>query len=319
MLSSPVVDVAVGMSFIFALFSVLISKVNETIAAFLGTRHAGLEKALAAMLGRAADGEVSVQRLLAHPLVLTQTAAVANGSGLVQAGKRKSKGLSYLSARTFSAALLDLLKVAAPQRSSTGNSTSDSTADPIPDPIADALETVRAMNSTCPGHAVLINLLEAAEGDRDRLRKGLEAWYDDTMDRVSGWYKRYVQRIVLVLSVVVVLAINLDAINVAEDLWQVPAERTAVAQAAATGPAGRTTASVDDDVRSVAALHLPLGWHLGHSAPHDPRNLPSGLGWLLKLLGLALSVVALSFGAPFWFDALGNIAQVRQAGPKPAQ
>ena len=218
MLSSPVVDVAVGMSFIFALFSVLISKVNETITSFLGARHTGLEKALAAMLGRAQDGDISVQKVLNHPLVRTQTAAVANGTGLVQTGKRKSKGVSYLSARTFSAALLDLLKIVAPQGGSDA------------DPMAKALETVKAMNSECPGHAVLVNLLEAAEGDRDRLRKGLEDWYDDTMDRVSGWYKRYVQRIVLVLSVALVLVVNLDAVNVAENLWQVPAERAAVAR-----------------------------------------------------------------------------------------
>jgi hypothetical protein len=307
MLSSPVVDVAVGMSFIFALFSVLISKVNETITSFLGARHTGLEKALAAMLGRAQDGDISVQKVLNHPLVRTQTAAVANGTGLVQTGKRKSKGVSYLSARTFSAALLDLLKIVAPQGGSDA------------DPMAKALETVKAMNSECPGHAVLVNLLEAAEGDRDRLRRGLEDWYDDTMDRVSGWYKRYVQRIVLVLSVALVLVVNLDAVNVAENLWQVPAERAAVAQAAATNHADATTKSVDADVRGIASLHLPLGWHVGSSAPNDPRDLPSGLGWLLKLLGLALSVVALSFGAPFWFDALSNIAQVRQSGPKPAQ
>jgi hypothetical protein len=79
--------------------------------------------------------------------------------------------------------------------------------------------------------------------------------------------------------------------------------------------------SADQQVRAINALNLPLGWTPQHtkSAPStDPRHVPLTLGsWLIKLLGLVLTILALSLGAPFWFDALSKLAQLRQSGPKP--
>ena len=40
-------------------------------------------------------------------------------------------------------------------------------------------------------------------------------------------------------------------------------------------------------------------------------------GWLLKLAGLLLSIVAISMGAPVWFDVLGQVVNLRMAGTPP--
>jgi hypothetical protein len=43
-----------------------------------------------------------------------------------------------------------------------------------------------------------------------------------------------------------------------------------------------------------------------------------GISWLLwKILGLAITAVAVSLGAPFWFDLLQRIANIRAAGKRP--
>ncbi len=42
-------------------------------------------------------------------------------------------------------------------------------------------------------------------------------------------------------------------------------------------------------------------------------------GWLLKLVGLLISGVAAAQGAPFWFDILKNIVNIRTSGAKPAE
>ena len=34
-------------------------------------------------------------------------------------------------------------------------------------------------------------------------------------------------------------------------------------------------------------------------------------------IGWAITALAISFGAPFWFDALGDVLKLRAAGPKP--
>jgi hypothetical protein len=45
---------------------------------------------------------------------------------------------------------------------------------------------------------------------------------------------------------------------------------------------------------------------------------PGFAGWLLlKIAGEAVTVFAIMLGAPFWFDVLGKVANVRGSGPKP--
>jgi uncharacterized integral membrane protein len=188
------------------------------------------------------------------------------------------------------------------------------------------------MSEHNPARTPLLLMMTGAQGDRDKFRRSLEHWYDDTMDRVSGWYKRYVQRIILVISIMLVACLNVDSINIAQVLWRLPTERAAVAAAAAkqAGSGSNASQNADEVVRSISALKLPLGWtppHITTVSPAgaktvvvstDPRHLPLGVGsWLIKLLGLLLTVLALSLGAPFWFDALTKLASLRQSGPKP--
>jgi hypothetical protein len=84
-------------------------------------------------------------------------------------------------------------------------------------------------------------------------------------------------------------------------------------------------------IKSVRSLGVPLGWSL--PACKDPAKCPSLLnrlgdgiksGWhqpvgsmLLKALGLILSVIALSMGAPFWWDLLNRFGSLQSAGPAP--
>jgi hypothetical protein len=37
----------------------------------------------------------------------------------------------------------------------------------------------------------------------------------------------------------------------------------------------------------------------------------------MKAAGLAITVLAVSLGAPFWFDLLNKLANLRASGPKP--
>jgi hypothetical protein len=334
---------------IFFMFSVVISRINETIASWTNLRHAGLEKALRSLLGSEqdvvppaaaapADGkhapptELSAEKLLRHPLVRALNSVSKDedkhgASGAVNSeaterttnpllkisqgisiGKRK---LSYLPARTFSAAVLDILAPPKP-------------LDAASDPLDAAYTAANGLHDTNPAKRPLLRMITDARGDRDRFRQSLEHWYDDAMDRVGGWYKRNVQRIILVLSIVVVAALNVDTINIAQVLWRVPTERAAVASAAgAQAAAGRGGGSVDTQVRQVDALNLPIGWtppHTGTKASADPRHFPdSGGSFFFKLLGMLISVLALSLGAPFWFDALGKLSGLSKSGDKPAK
>ncbi|MES2276431.1 MAG: hypothetical protein V4592_10435 [Bacteroidota bacterium] len=52
----------------------------------------------------------------------------------------------------------------------------------------------------------------------DEFTKKLETWYDDSMNRVSGWYKRKVQFILFAIGVVIAVAFNVDIIQIAGKL-----------------------------------------------------------------------------------------------------
>jgi transcriptional regulator GlxA family with amidase domain len=135
------------------------------------------------------------------------------------------------------------------------------------------------------------------------------------MGRVSGFYKRKVQLAVLAYAILITAALNLDSVAFATRLWTDDLVRSA-AVAAAERQQQEQDPSATRLLEEVKELNLPLGW----SAADPLRVPPSGLaGWLLKLLGLAVTVLALSLGAPFWFDLLSRVARLRSTGPPPPQ
>jgi len=61
---------------------------------------------------------------------------------------------------------------------------------------------------------------------------------------------------------------------------------------------------------------FPIGWS---KAPTRPDLNWSAGGWtiLQKIVGFLLTGLALSLGAPFWFDLLNKFVNLRVSGTKP--
>jgi hypothetical protein len=251
--------------------------------------------------GGAGAGALILPRLLDHPLIRSQVDETAR-----HALRRAVP--SYLAARTFSLALMNIL-------------TDDSKPGDVP--LVRITKAVEGLDNPHVKKA-LEALLEDAAGDLDRFRDGIEGWFDATMSRASGWYKRRAQVSLWVIAAVVTLAFNADAGQIASTLWKDPTLRASVAaQAQKAASEGNATdlgggSSGDDTLAAqidhVKQLSLPIGWS---TDPADPRWPADAAGWLAKLLGLAATIVALSMGAPFWFDLLGRISRVRGGGAQP--
>jgi hypothetical protein len=166
----------------------------------------------------------------------------------------------------------------------------------------------------------------AAERDSAALQEELATWFDHSMERVSGWYKRKTQLIVLVVATILVIVSNADGLRYAHALSTNATVREAVV-AAAGNLAPSDSASTLPDVQQARAelgqLNFALGWT--GTDPSDPRTPPAGLGgwfdWdflLAHVPGWLLTILAVSVGAPFWFDLLGRLVRVRSAGLVPA-
>jgi hypothetical protein len=87
-------------------------------------------------------------------------------------------------------------------------------------------------------------------------------------------------------------------------MWQDQALRTALTGAAQSASAG----GLEDTLNTLSQFEIPLGWTV----------LPqTAFGWFLKAIGLVLTALAISLGAPFWFDFLSKILKFnpRSSGP----
>ena len=66
--------------------------------------------------------------------------------------------------------------------------------------------------------------------------------------------------------------------------------------------------------------NLPLGWESSEievGKVVGKVKLPK-LGWILsKISGLILTTLAVSIGAPFWYDVLNKLVNLRAAGELP--
>jgi len=314
----PVLDVAIGLSFIYLALSLLASAVQEWIAALLALRSRTLEKGLASMLvenDKLLAGTVvpdpaagATQRNLledffAHPLIRS----LYNSSGRVLF-KPKSPPWqngrlpSYVSPYAFAAALSDIL--GASQK------------------VDDLEATIGGLDIPAGVKYRLLTLVRQSDNDLKRFRAQLEKWFDDTMARVSGWYKRQTQWVLVVLALVLTLALNANSVTIGQQLYKDPTVRAAVvAQATSGNVSGQTSSSTPtarlntaaNNVDAVHALGVPLGWPQSAS---DPAHVAfDNVGdWVRNLLGWIITIGAVSLGAPFWFDALSRLARLRSSG-----
>jgi hypothetical protein len=169
-------------------------------------------------------------------------------------------------------------------------------------------------------------LVVRAGGDAATFVKSVEDWYDDGMDRVSGWYKRRVQIALFVIGCVLAVLFNIDSIRLYDGLMCNQALRASVSTVSA-----KTDVQANQYVENLTHA-LPLGWPAWPWDAHGLDRLPCtvnapaaaatpmlGLNvpTALKLSGLLLTAIALSLGAPFWFDTLSRLTRVRNTGKKP--
>ena len=324
MFGSTVLEVAIGMIFVYLLLSLLSSAVKEYIEAkWLQYRSKNLWQGIQLLLNGAIDKTKTAPDLtLAMPAVASPPNAApapssppAAGDGIDLASLLYQHGLvralyqdaqklpSYIPSRTFALALWNLASEA------TGG---DDTRD-----LARIKEVIRERIPNRELQQSLVTMIDAAEGDFERAVKNVEDWYDAAMDRVSGWYKRHTQYALLAIGLVVALAINADTINIGKALAQDDALRQSLVAQAAKEPAPAPGAGDDQQIdalyKRISGLGLPLGWVRSNPAhANDPRRVPGSFGGvLLKLFGIFMTGLAISQGAPFWFDLLNKFMVIR--------
>ena len=205
-------------------------------------------------------------------------------------------------------------------------------------------------------NALLLNVedyVTQGETNLAKARKNVEKWFDDSMDRISGAYKRYSQTMALVIGFFIALFLNVDSIDLTLYLWREPSVRQALANNAANFqlPAEEMQANPGEALRNFRSqfvgLSLPVGWGITNfensTAINDncrlfpqgdqafgiriigstrcivPPQATSEMNLAIKLGGIFLTALAARQGAPFWFDILKKTVNLRGTGANPVE
>jgi hypothetical protein len=280
-----ILEVAIGLTLLYLLLSLVCTIANEWIAQLLSLRARNLEMGIQRLL-EDSDRSGLAGRLYDHPLL----------KAVCRAGEKPS----YLPGALFARALVDVLDPNAK------NAASGAAA------VQSFRNAVEAASLPPELRGSVLALVDQGTDDLAALRAGLRSWFDDAMDRASGWYKRRIRVISLVVGLLIAGSFNADTIQIATRLWQDPGLRVAVADAASRVVEDCAELSECPELQGLPAIEaelrrFPMGW--GSGARFEPWTLA---GW-------ALTALALSLGAPFWFDALNKLNIVRASGPKPAR
>jgi len=398
MFNSVALNVVIGLVFIFLLYSLLATTINEAIAATFNLRAKKLEKAIKRMLD---DGIMShhnfwtftgdfilgiFKRLKNFFLLfsfkkqnkskeaMSLVESFYDHPGIKYLGENKiSNKPSYISPEFFSKALTDVLKEKA----------NDPTASSLKQ-LQDGIEAIKNTNET---KKLIQSLLADANNDVEKFKTLLEDWFNETMNRTSGWYKKQSQKITFLVGFVLAVAFNVDTVSIVKKLSNNPDSAKALAdvtvQYVAThkdstqhlSPADSATVQmlfdkakkqVDEDIADANSI-IGLGWTIPSdttiklctknalNTKADSVNCKECLitiknctwrGHALyiinnqaelntlgkvryvccmafssgrRLIGYLLTALAISFGAPFWFDLLNKFVQLRGAGIKPEE
>ncbi|MEM6384219.1 MAG: hypothetical protein AAF739_16215 [Pseudomonadota bacterium] len=295
------IEIALGLVFFYLLMSLTCTTFNELLANVLRLRAKVLYEEL--------------QRLLDDPSVRTRFW----NNGLIRSLCRECDTVtgrqapSYLSGETFAQALI--------QASSNG-----SQAEGGSDRISDTIEEGSLLKEA------VTSLENAVVSQAQSLESAIANWFDTVMERTSGIYVRRMQWVSFGVALTIALATNANTFSVAQALWQDDALRAQVSQAAEQYVAAvpplveerleestltELAAAVEAELETISEdlRPFPLGW-TGIWDEDDGFGTKIGKV-IVQVPGIVITALAMTLGAPFWFDLLQRFMHLRSAGRKP--
>ena len=223
MTGSVAIDVALGLCFIFLLYSLLATIIQEMVSRWLGLRARMLLKAVARMLDDQEEGKF-VGRFLEYFYDIYKDARFYFVNSfenrpisekfythptIKYLGESSwNRKPSYLSDKIFSQTLVDILR----------GEDYDGTQNQM-DLIKERLaKNVLNFKDKCDTVRQMKIFVAEAKGDVDKFKALIETWYNETMERCSGWFKRQAQFIAFFIGLGLALTFNIDTISIVDIL-----------------------------------------------------------------------------------------------------
>lgn len=242
MLGSTVLEVAIGLTFCYGTVALIVTTLQEALAAAFRLRANTLLAGVKSMLNDPCfDG--LARAVYQHPLVNP------HGDGPPPSEREMRSRPSYIEPAHFAIALVDSLWKVPGDFAQLANA-----IETIPDP------QVRQVMRGLYGRA----------RDLQQFQDMLAGWFDNAMSRMSGTYKRRQLLISLLLALLLAILFNIDSIHLFRTLWQQPSLAAHLRDA----PGALDPAVLD------ALMALPIGWTRFPPVPGADFALQVA-GWLV--------------------------------------
>ncbi len=262
MIGNVALDVFIGLVFVFLLYSLLATIIQEIISSFLNLRAAVLVKAIRIMLNdkkpldlksRTVIGKVWERFLFTLQMQWHHIACRLPESSLAKAFY-KHPSIKYLSPNTlrskpsyiepenFSATVIQILRGRDYDGSVPQMLAVYKTLYPLLSATQQKTQTTEVVvGQTSPMTAVIQpetldhirQLYIDSQKDITAFALSLESWYNQTMDRATGWYKRQTRRILFFIGLTIACWGNVDTIKIYHILSKDKTAREQMVQLAA--------------------------------------------------------------------------------------
>jgi len=320
---NTIIQVAIGILFVWIILAVVTSEAQGWIASMLAWRAKMLEEYVGHMLGDPALKD----KIYNHPLI--QSLHTQNGARK-PAGIPQDKFALVLFEEVSNPKNIEGLKIAG-QDAKTAfeqlrRNISALKAIDENDANNATEEQKRLKKIAASLDTLMIGIEERADktvDDFTEARKRVEDWFNNSMDRLGGAYSRRMQVVAIVVGIIVAAVLNADTAKIATTLWQDPVLRQQITAQASqlhpvlrqeiaaqasqlqasdvNPPAGQSSPTLQNMQENADKLSaLPIGW--------SKANLPQSAGeWAVKVFGILISGLAASQGAPYWFDLMRKL------------
>jgi hypothetical protein len=364
MFNSSILDIVIGLVFIYLLYSLLTTTIQEIIATKFGFRAKILERAVFRML----EDQAKFNSKFKSVLYLFKK----SGNG----GEKKSISLAfyqhplikflgendshgkpaYISRETFSKVIVDLLRGSKVKPGDDITSLIQQSLDEEKSNWGDA----KINNETL---SFLKSIWADANGDVAQFKAHLESWFDETMDRATGWYKKHIQIVLFFIGFILAITFNVDTLKIVNKLEKDPKLREQLVQQADVFVKDHPNLDTEliqqeinfrksfaENAKADSSMNLKTKISYVEDSlklekykllkarrdtlmnraesliQNDINNVHHSLGleWndyecnsslfmciLQSFLGWTLTALALSLGAPFWFDLLNRLMKLR--------
>ena len=293
-----IVEVALGLAAVYLVFSLLCSTLVEFVSGLFSLRGKQLERGIRYLV----EDETLSDNLLNHSMLSKLS--------------DKYRKASYIPSENFRIALIDSLQIYANEEKT-------------------LIECLKELPQGGLRQS-LIAMWRDSDNDESIFKDKIEKWFSSNMVRVSGWYKRQIQKVLLLVAFILAAVMNIDSIRIARDIPHDNELRAEMVKQLpklishqglfSTNSLGPNPTVIEEvsllkqryqilqrTTNELETLELPLGW----SSFGFISQSFQWYDWLLMILGWFISAFAASMGADFWFSSIGKVINLRSGG-KPA-